>query len=262
MVKKILTLLLLVMFVCCGCATKKKETSDTLQTIIKRGTVFIGVRTDTYPFGYLDKKGHYAGYDVDIAKAIGKKLFGEDGHVKYVQVNASNRMMKLYSEDIDMIVATMSITQAREQILDFSNPYYVSGQAILVKKGSSVRSLKDLKGKRAIIIFGSTGERSLRAAVPNVGIIGYKTYQEAYSALKRGKAEAIVSDDTILMGLAASDDTLELLPKKYTKEPYAVAFRKGAESRNLIKEINDILTEENRNGNLKKYQQKYGIKQY
>ena len=63
------------------------------------------------------------------------------------------------------------------------------------------------------------------------------------------------------MGLAAKDDTVELLPKKYSNEPYAIAFRKGAESKELIKEVNDILTEEGQNGNLKKLQEKYGIKQ-
>ena len=72
----------------------------------------------------------------------------------------------------------------------------------------------------------------------------------------------MVSDDSILMGLAANDSTVELLPKKYSNEPYAVAFRKGDESKNLIKEVNDILTEEGRNGTLKKLQEKYGIKQH
>ena len=261
MFKKIITMLLAVMFICCGCG-KKKETPDTLKTIQQRGTVVVGVRTDTYPFGFLDKKGHYAGYDVELAKLIAKKLFGSGGHLKYVKVNASDRMMKLYSEEIDMIIATMSVTPSREQILDFSDPYYISGQALLVKKGSNIKGLRDLKGKRAIIVFGSTGERSLRAAIPDVGILGYKTYEEAFNALKRGKGVALVSDDSILMGLAANDPTVELLPKKYSNEPYAVAFRKGDESKNLIKEVNDILTEEGRNGTLKKLQEKYGIKQH
>ena len=117
-----------------------------------------------------------------------------------------------------------------------------------------------MNGKRAIIVFGSTSERSLRAAVPNVGIRGYKTYTEAFTALKNGKADAIVSDDTILLGLALKDDSVELLPKRYSREPYAVAFRKGAESKDLINAVNNVIDLETRNGNLKKIQESFGIK--
>ena len=176
-----------------------------------------------------------------MARIIARGLLGSDKKVKFVPVTASDRMMKLYSGDVDMIVATMSITPKRQEILDFSTPYYTAGQAVLVRKGSSVKSLRDLNGKKAIIVFGSTSERSLRSAVPNVGIRG-------------------VSDDTILLGLALKDDSVELLPKRYSKEPYAVAFRKGKESKELIRAVNNIIEIETHNGNLRKIQETYGIK--
>ena len=158
-----------------------------------------------------------------------------------------------------MIIATMSITPKRRQILDFSNTYYTAGQALLVRKGSKIRTLQDLNKKRAIIVFGSTSENSLRSAMPGLGIIGYKTYPAAYKALKQGKADAIVSDDTILLGFALKDNSVELLPKRYTKEPYAVAFRKGPESTDLIHAVNFVIEAETRNGNLKKIRETYGI---
>lgn len=261
MYKKIITFLMLVAVVCCGCAKKDSiPVSNDLDEIIKRGEIVVGVKTDTYPFGYIDKKGHFVGYDAALSRLIAKGIVGNEKKVKFVPVNASDRMMKLYSGDIDMIIATMSITPKRQEILDFSNPYYTAGQAILVRKGSKVKSLRNLNGKRAIIVFGSTSERSLRAAVPNVGIIGYKTYTDAYKALKAGKADAIVSDDTILLGLALKDDSVELLPKRYTKEPYAVAFRKGPESKDLVKAVNEVINIETRNGHLKKLQEGFGIK--
>jgi putative glutamine transport system substrate-binding protein len=167
--------------------------------------------------------------------------------------------MKLYSGDIDMIIATMSVTSKRQEILDFSTPYHIAGQALLVKKGSDIKALKDLSGRRAIIVFGSTSEKSLRAAVPNVGIIGYKTYTDAYKALKAGKGDAIVSDDTILIGLSLKDNSVELLPKRYTKEPYAVAFRKGVESRDLLRAVNNVIEIETHNGTLKEIEKTFGI---
>ena len=252
MYKKIILLLIFTMFIFCGCSKPQKEpVVNTLDDITKRGEVVIGIKTDTYPFGFKDKNGKYTGYDIDLANMIGQEIFQEKGKV-----------MKLFSEDVDMIVATMSVTPSRLQIMDFSDPYYIAGQAVLVKKGSKIKGLRDLNGKKAIIVFGTSSESSLRAAVPRVSIIGYKTYNEAVKALKQGKADAIVSDDTILIGLSLKDANLVLLPKRYSREPYAVAFRKGQESEDLVRIVNNVINESVRNGTLQKLQKNYGIKKY
>lgn len=263
MYKKIILLLIFTIFIFCGCSKPQKEpVVNTLDDITKRGEVIIGIKTDTYPFGFKDKNGKYTGYDIDLANMIGQEIFQKKGKVKFVPVTASDRMMKLFSEDVDMIVATMSVTPTRLQIMDFSDPYYIAGQAVLVKKGSKIKGLRDLNGKKAIIVFGTSSESSLRAAVPRVSIIGYKTYTEAVKALKQGKADAIVSDDTILIGLSLKDANLVLLPKRYSREPYAVAFRKGQESEDLVRIVNNVINESVRNGTLQKLQKNYGIKKY
>ena len=263
MYKKIILLLIFTIFIFCGCSKPQKEpVVNTLNDITKRGEVVIGIKTDTYPFGFKDKNGKYIGYDIDLANMIGQEIFQKKGKVKFVPVTASDRMMKLFSEDVDMIVATMSVTPSRLQIMDFSDPYYIAGQAVLVKKGSKIKGLRDLNGKKAIIVFGTSSESSLRAAVPRVSIIGYKTYNEAVKALKQGKADAIVSDDTILIGLSLKDANLVLLPKRYSREPYAVAFRKGQESEDLVRIVNNVINESVRNGTLQKLQKNYGIKKY
>ena len=263
MYKKIILLLIFTIFIFCGCSKPQKEpVVNTLDDITKRGEVVIGIKTDTYPFGFKDKNGKYTGYDIDLANMIGQEIFQKKGKVKFVPVTASDRMMKLFSEDVDMIVATMSVTPTRLQIMDFSDPYYIAGQAVLVKKGSKIKGLRDLNGKKAIIVFGTSSESSLRAAVPRVSIIGYKTYNEAVKALKQGKADAIVSDDTILIGLSLKDANLVLLPKRYSREPYAVAFRKGQESEDLVRIVNNVINESVRNGTLQKLQKNYGIKKY
>lgn len=262
MIKKIISLLLLMMMVCTGCGKKQKEEQfvNDLDNIIKKDNIVVGIKTDTYPFGYIDEKGHFAGYDVALARIISRGILGSDKKVKFIPVTSSDRMMKLYSGEVDMLISTMSITPKRQEIMDFSNPYHIAGQAVLVKKGSSVKSIRDLSGKTAIIVFGSTSEQSLRSSIPNLKVIGYKTYQDALKSLKDGKADAIVSDDTILLGMQLKDDSVKLLPKRYTKEPYAVAFRKGAESRDLIRAVNNVLDIETRNGELKKIKSSLGIK--
>ena len=156
----------------------------------------------------------------------------------------------------------MSVTRSRMRILDFSDTYYMAGQAVLVRQGSNIKGLRDLNNKRVIVIFGTSGENSLRLAIPNANIIGYKTYQDALQGLKSGKADAIVSDDTILIGLSLKDGSVKLLPKRYSREPYAVAFRKGRESDDLIKVVNGVINESASNGTLRKLQNNYGIKKY
>ncbi len=156
-----------------------------------------------------------------------------------------------------MVIATMSITPQRQRMIDFSAPYYIAGQAILVPKSSKITSISDLNGKNVIIIYGSTAENNLRLIVPEAKIMGFRTYTSGYSALKQGIADAMVSDDTILMGFAESDDSLKLLPKRYTKEPYAIGFKKGEESSKLEKKVDFILKDMKHSGEIARLKSKW-----
>lgn len=234
--RNLLYLLVFCIIIFTGCARQSEEVS-TLDKIIKRDKIIVGVKYDTKPFGYLNEKQQLEGYDIDLARQIAKSVLGDENKVEFRQVTPSNRILSLNSGHIDMIIATMTITPQRQAVVDFSIPYYVAGQAILVPQDSKIKSMNDLNGKRVIIVFGSTAEKNLRSIAPEAVISGYKTYTDAYSALKRGRADAITSDDTILMGIAMQDKSLKLLPKRYSKEPYAVAFKKGAQSDGLRKKV-------------------------
>ena len=195
-----------------------------------------------------------------MAKLIAKAILGDEKKVEFVPVTASNRILKLNSGEVDCLIATMSITAQRQQILNFSSPYYMAGQAILVKNSSKATSLRDFSGKKLIIVFGSTSERNLRSNVPEVTIIGYKTYQEAYNALKAGKADGIVADDTILLGFSTNDKSVKILPKRYSKEPYAVVFRKDEASSNFNSKVDYIIENLQSSGKLNRLQEKWKIK--
>jgi putative glutamine transport system substrate-binding protein len=145
-------------------------------------------------------------------------------------------------------------------ILDFSVPYYVAGQAILVRNGSTETTLHDFDGKKMIIVFGSTSERNLRENIPGINVIGYKTYTEAYNALKSGKADGMIADDTILLGYALTDSSVKLLPKRYSQEPYAVVFRKNPQSQQLQNKVSTIIDNAAHSGQLSKMQEQWGIK--
>ena len=168
--------------ICCSCG-KKSAINDDLTTITQRDRLIVGIRNDAPPFGFKDKNGFTVGYDADLARLIAKGILGDEKKVEFVPVTASNRIMKLNSGEVDCLIATMSITTQRQQFLNFSTPYYMAGQAILVRSSSKATSLRDFTGKKLIIVFGSTSEKNLRSNVPEVTVIGYKTYNDAYNAL-------------------------------------------------------------------------------
>lgn len=259
MIKKIILLLICFCFIFSGCGKKTTENDD-FANVIKRDKLIVGVRDDAPPFGFKDEKGNLIGYDIDLAKIIAKDILGNENKVEFVPVTASNRIMKLSANEVDFLIATMSITNQRQQILDFSVPYYVAGQAILVNSSSKATSLSDFEGKKLIIVFGSTSERNLRTNVPEVTVIGYKNYDDAYRALKQNKADGIVADDTILLNYALKDKSVKLLPKRYSKEPYAVVFRKEKESERLLIRVNHIIGRLASKGQLNRLQEKWHIK--
>lgn len=257
--KKIILSFLFLCLICSGCG-KKQPKVDTLGQIAKRDKLIVGVRDDTAPFGFRDKDGNLIGYDIDLAHIITKGILKDEKKVEFVPVTASNRIMKLNSGEVDILVATMSITEQRQQILDFSMPYHIAGQAILTNRASKATSLKDFEGKKLIIVFGSTSENNLRTNVPEVEVLGFKTYKDAFNALKAGKAQGIVADDTILYSLARNNNSVKILPKRYSQEPYAVAFRKEKESTRLIREIDYIIDNLQNTGRLNKMREKWNIK--
>ena len=257
--KKIVLALLFLCLICCSCG-KKSVINDDLTTITQRDRLIVGIRNDAPPFGFKDKNGFTVGYDADLARLSAKGILGDEKKVEFVPVTASNRIMKLNSGEVDCLIATMSITTQRQQFLNFSTPYYMAGQAILVRSSSKATSLRDFTGKKLIIVFGSTSEKNLRSNVPEVTVIGYKTYNDAYNALKNGKADGIVADDTVLLGFSTNDKSVKLLPKRYSKEPYAVVFRKDDASINFTNKVNYIVENLQSTGRLNRLQEKWKIK--
>ena len=165
--KKIVLALLFLCLICCSCG-KKSVINDDLTTITQRDRLIVGIRNDAPPFGFKDKNGFTVGYDADLARLIAKGILGDEKKVEFVPVTASNRIMKLNSGEVDCLIATMSITTQRQQFLNFSTPYYMAGQAILVRSSSKATSLRDFTGKKLIIVFGSTSEKNLRNRLQNI----------------------------------------------------------------------------------------------
>lgn len=240
-----------------GCG-KKQQPMDLYDMVLDRGKIVVGVKNDAKPFGFLNKEEQYVGFDIDLAKQIAKNIFGDENAIEFVPVNASNRIMLLNSGQADMIIATMTISSQRAAVVDFSIPYYYTGQTLLLNQKSKITNLSDPNLKKIGVIFGSTAEKMVRIAIPQCMITGFKTYNEAVEALKADEIDAIATDEALLFGITMDDKSLKIIKApKYSKEPYGVAFRKGEETKRLRAIVDKTITDMNDSGELNKLKQKW-----
>ncbi len=228
--------LLLLLTITTGC--EKKQKTDLLQAIKSRGKIIAGVRYDTKPFGFINEKQDVKGFDVDLCKELARRILGDENAVEFQQVTSSNRIFSITSGTVDFAAATMTITPKRQKIIDFSIPYYIAGQAIMVPKDSSIKSIRDLSEKKIIVVLGSTSEKNIRRVFPKAAVLGFRTYTDAFSALKNGRGDVLTTDDTIIYGFIAENPDFIMLEERLTREPYGLGFKKGIEIRSLKEAVN------------------------
>ncbi len=231
--------LFLAVFVLVGSLAVTALAADTLETVKKKGVLVAGVKDSAPPFGFLDRKtGEIVGYEVDLLQAIAKRL-GVKLQLK--AVTSSNRIPELIEGNVDIVAATMSKTPDRGKLIDFSETYLKTGQKFLVKSGT-VKTLKDLEGKRIATAKGSTSELVARKAIPSAKIELFDNYLQAAFALKRGEVDAVTTDGAILYGMLAmakERDKYDIPDISISVEEYGMGVRKG--DRKFLDAVNGVL---------------------
>lgn len=258
MFKKTFIIIFMLIFFVSGCSSPDKN-QDVYKSIIKRDKLIVGVQYDAKPFGFIDADGKLKGVDVDIARELAKRILGDENKVKFKQVAPSTRIQAVTAGDVDVVIATMSITPQRRTIVDFSDPYFIAGQAIVVPLDSDITTYNDLNNKNVIVVLGTTGERNLRYFVPSAIVQGYKNYAEAFKAFKEGQADAITTDDSLLMGFVMDNKDYKILPKRFTQEPYGIAFKNSEDAASLKVNINRILSDMKSDGTLNNIKKKWNV---
>lgn len=203
------------------------SSAGTLQDIKRRGKLIAGVNTDFPPFGFLDKKGKNEGFDVDLAKILAEQTLGKR-NAEFVDVAGKNRIALLDSGEIDVIVASMTITKKREEEIEFSIPYFISGQLILVPMRSRVTRYQDLAGLKVATIQGSTGDWVIGKLVPTADRVRFQRNSKALQALKDGPVAAFVQDDALITDLQGKNSDLRIADfRPFDRHPYGLGVRKG-----------------------------------
>jgi polar amino acid transport system substrate-binding protein len=210
-----------------ACVVAAPAASQTLDEIKERGELVVGVKTDFPPFGSVDSSGKNIGFDVDLAHAFAEALFGDENAVEFVSVTSGNRIPFLQSEKIDIIMASMTITDERAEVVDFSEPYFLSGSLILTPENSEIQSVEDLNGKTVAVVQGSVQDTIVEELAPEADRVKFGKVSEAVLALKTGRADAYVHDDIVVLTLAQENPDLKPVGEPFRPLPYGVAVRKG-----------------------------------
>lgn len=183
-----------------ACSEAKKEQgtqSGALDSIKQRGELIVGVFGDKPPFGYVDANGANMGFDIVIAKQIAKDLLGDENKIKFVLVEAANRVEFLRANKVDIIMANFTKTPQREEVVDFAKPYMKVSLGVASKDGT-ISDVAQLEGKTLIVNKGTTADFYFTQNHPNIKLLKFEQNTETFAALKDGRGDALAHDNTLL----------------------------------------------------------------
>lgn len=196
---RILTVALtgLAMFVGIPGATSAQE--STLEAVKSRGVLVVGVNADYPPFSHTDEDGKLIGFDADLAKYVADKL---GVGLELRPVTTGNRIPMLLNGNIDVAISSFTITQKRDEAVDFTIPYMIMGIGMLVKKGSGITGYADLAGKTVSFTQGTPFAESIKKDQPEAKPLVFQDTAQGFLAVLGGKADAFLDDAAPLYNFA------------------------------------------------------------
>jgi ABC-type amino acid transport substrate-binding protein len=205
-----------------------------------------------YPPFEQGKKGSYTGFDVELMEAIGKEIGREP---EFIDSSFETIFRDVAQEKFEAVMSAATITEEREKVVSFSLPYYLSEQAILVKEGSSITGLSDLKGKIVAAQQGTTGLELGKEKAEAKELRPYPEGPDADNALKAGVVEAVIIDAPVAKQQAEELGGIEIVEKVPTEETYGIAIAKG--NTELLEQVNEGLKQAIEDGSYAKVYEKW-----
>ena len=206
----------------------------TLEKIDKSGVLIIGTRTGSPPFAYVNKNNEWVGFSIELVEkavvpALAKKL-NKQIRLEKKESAPQTRSPLLTSNAVDLIAETMTDTQSRRDQVDFSLTFFVTGAQFLVKKGTPIKNIQSVAGKRIAAQQGSTNAKIIRERVPTAKLLEFPDQPAAFQALAQGQVQAYTNDGVQLAGLRAKaprPDEWSVVGEFFSYEPYGMALRKN-----------------------------------
>jgi glutamate transport system substrate-binding protein len=210
--------------------------------------IAIGIKFDQPGIGQKTPQG-YAGFDVDVATYVAKKLGYSADQIEWKESKSADRETMLQRGDVDFIAASYSITPERQQKVDFAGPYLLAHQDVLVRADdTSIKSPSDLNNKKLCSVTGSTSAQNVHDKLaPKAQLQEYPTYSACLTGLQNKAIDALTTDDAILAGYAAQAQfkgKFKLGGFKMTNENYGIGVKKGSDLKAKInKALQDMVAD-------------------
>ncbi len=200
----------------------------TYDRVMKDKVVKAGITNKGKPFGFIDANNEWVGFDMDVAKEIAKRLGAK---FEPVVVNNKTRISFVQTNPpkVDMVLSNMTHKRVRDEKIDFSITYFFDGQKFLAPVGT-IKDPKELAGKKVGSMQGTTSIVNAKAYLKKMGdsspkVTGYQNEVEMFEALRSGRVQAISTDSTLLIALAAKEPgKYELVGEFISDEPYGVGL--------------------------------------
>jgi len=269
--KKLLFVLLTLTIIgsfCLGSAmaftTEDLAKESTIEKILKRGELLVGLEAGYQPFEMQDEKGNIVGFDVDMAYEMGKAIFGKGGEKKVKLINTAweGIIPSLMTYKFDIIMSGMTVLQSRNLKVNFCEPYYYIGQCLLINKKDvdKYKSYKDLNKKGIVVTskLGVTGAFTAERLMPKATLRLFKSEAEGALQVANGLADAFIYDEPQVRVNAAKykKDTIGIF-EPLTYEPLAWAIRKG--DPDFLNWLNNFLAQVRGDGRWDQLKQKWFV---
>jgi glutamate transport system substrate-binding protein len=227
-------------------AADQFDDGTAMKDFAESGEITIGVKYDQPGIGFKGATDDApVGFDPEIGKILAASLGIAAEDITWKETISDNREPFLTEGEVDLVIASYSITDERRAIVGQAGPYYVTGQQLLVKADSDIASLEDVKGTEVCSVTGSTSLENIKAegAQPR----GFDTYSECVDQVLSGTVDAMTTDGAILLGYAAENpDELKVVVDPFSEERYGVGY--SLDKPEMCQWIVDTLTEAEDNG--------------
>lgn len=211
-----------------GAAVEKASALPPLPAEVKeRKRWNIGVKCDSPPFGYIDVQGKNAGFDIEIAKWFSRFAFGKSNRVTYTCVTTPAREPAINTGRVDLVIATFTYTADRDTRIDFSRAYYKATGRLLVRNDSPIKSISDIANRTVATTSGSIYDRWVKNCHKSTKLLVTDSFTNALLAFRDGRADTLMWDDTVLLGIAVTDPNLKLTDDLFLPLPYGIGFKQG-----------------------------------
>ncbi len=201
-----------------------------MKALADAGKLRVGTKFDQPLFGLKGLSGEPEGFDVEIAKIIAAKLGIGEEDIEFIEAVSANREPFLQQNRVDMVVATYTINDKRDMVVDFAGPYFQAGQSLLVRADETeITGPQTLKGKKVCSVSGSTPIQRVRdqGLTEPENIVEFQTYTQCVDQLLTNQVDAVTTDDAILAGYASQQpDELKLVGEPFSEEPYGIGLKK------------------------------------